>query len=102
MKEFGPRGRPTLCGRLPLNSCYTDPVERNLTITLDEQLLRDARKVAIDRNTSVNRLIRDFLVRLVREKDQQQAALADLDEIFRTMPVSIGERSWTRDDLHER
>ena len=55
-----------------------------------------------DRNTSVNRLIRDFLVRLVREKDQQQAARADLDEIFRTKPISIGERSWTRDDLHER
>jgi hypothetical protein len=77
-------------------------VSRNLSITLDEQLLRDARKVAIDPNTSVNRLIRDFLVRLVREKDRQQAALADIDEIFRTTCMRIGRRSWTREDLHER
>jgi hypothetical protein len=77
-------------------------VSRNLSITLDEQLLRDARKVAIDPNTSVNRLIRDFLVRLVREKDRQQAALADRDEIFRTTRMRIGRRSWTREGLHKR
>jgi hypothetical protein len=84
------------------NPCYTDSVSKNLTITLDEQLLRDARKIAIDRNTSVNRLIRDFLVRLVREKGRQRAALADVDEIFRTTRVRIGGRSWTREELHER
>jgi hypothetical protein len=77
-------------------------VSRNLTITLDEQLLRDARKIAIDRNTSVNRLIRDFLAGLVREQDRRQAALADVEEIFRTTRVSVGRRSWTREDLHER
>jgi hypothetical protein len=77
-------------------------VSRNLTITLDEQLLREARKIAIDRNTSVNQLIRDFLAGLVREQDRRQAALADIDEIFRTMRVSVGHRSWTREDLHER
>ena len=77
-------------------------MQRNLTLTLDEQLLRDARKLAIDRNTSVNQLVRDFLVRLVREKDQQRAALADLDEIFRTLRIQVGRHSWTREDLHER
>jgi len=77
-------------------------VSRNLTITLDEQLLRDARKLAVDRNTSVNQLIRDFLFRLVSEQNRQQAALADIEEIFRTARISIGDRSWTREDLHDR
>jgi hypothetical protein len=77
-------------------------VERNLTLALDDQLLRDARKIALDRNTSVNQLVREFLVRLVRETDHQQAALADLEEIFRTTHAEVGVRGWTRDDLHER
>ena len=75
---------------------------RNLTLTLDDDLLRAARKVAIDRNTSVNQLVRDFLAGLVREADQRQSALARLDEIFRATRVEVGRRTWKRQDLHER
>jgi hypothetical protein len=81
--------------------CYTDYV-KNLTLALDEDLLRAARKVALDKNTSVNQLVRDFLARLVNETDQQQAALARLDEFFRTNRIEVGRRTWTREDLHER
>ena len=82
--------------------CYTGYVPKNLTLTVDEELLRAARKVALDRNTSVNSLVRDFLASLVQEADQRQAALARLDEIFRTTRVEIGRRTWKRQDLHER
>ena len=82
--------------------CYTDYVAKNHTLTLDEELLRAARKVALDRNTSVNQLVRDFLARLVQETDQRQAALARLDEVFRPSRIKIGPKTWTRDDLHER
>ena len=75
---------------------------KNLTLTLDEQLLRAARKVALDRNTSVNQLVRDFLAGLVRETDQRQAALARLDEVFLENRIAVGRRTWKRDDLHAR
>lgn len=75
---------------------------RNLTLTIDEDLLRQARKLAIDRNTSVNQLVRDYLERLVKESDQREAALADIQEMFRSMRVQVGRRTWTRQDLHER
>ena len=77
-------------------------MQKNLTLTLDEDLLRAARKVALDRDTSVNQLVRDYLAQLVRETDQQQAALAGLDEIFRTSRFELGPKTWTRDELHER
>jgi hypothetical protein len=77
-------------------------VSRNLTLTLDEDLLRAARKVAIDRNTSVNQMVRDYLERVVRETDQRQTALVRLDEIFRTERIEVGRRTWKRQDLHER
>lgn len=84
------------------NQCYTDYVQRNLTLTFDEDLLRAARKVALDRNTSVNQLVRDYLAGLVRESDRQRAALASLDEIFRATRVEVGRKRWKREDLHER
>ena len=77
-------------------------MQKNLTLTLDESLLRAARKAALDRDTSVNQLVRDYLAQLVRETDQQQAALAGLDEIFRTSRFELGPKTWTRDELHER
>ena len=70
---------------------------KNLTLTLDQDLLRAARKVGLDRNSSVNQLVRSFLERLVRE-----AALAGLDEIFSTSRIQVGRRTWKREDLHNR
>lgn len=77
-------------------------MSKNLTLTLDEETLREARKVALDRNTSVNQLVRDYLARLVRETDEQAMALRRLDEIFRKKRVTVGRRTWKREDLHER
>jgi uncharacterized protein DUF6364 len=77
-------------------------VPKNLTLTLDESLLQAARKVAIERNTSVNQLVREYLARLVGETDQRTAALERLDEVFRTNRIEVGRRTWKRDDLHER
>lgn len=93
-------GRPG--GPLPRILCYTDSVSKNLTLTLDEDLLRAARKVALDRNTSVNQLVRDYLAGLVNETDRQQAALDNLERSFREDRVRVGRRTWTRQDLHER
>jgi hypothetical protein len=77
-------------------------VARKLTLSLDDDLLRAARRVALSRNTSVNQLVRDYLAGLVREADQRQFALAELDQIFRTTRVEVGRRKWKRRDLHRR
>ncbi len=77
-------------------------MQRNLTLRVEEDVLRAARKAAIDRNASVNQLVREYLVRLARESDQQREALARLEEIFRNSRIEVGRRTWTRDDLHER
>lgn len=77
-------------------------MKRNLTLTLDEDLLKAARKAALDRNTSVNQLVREYLEGLVQQGDRRKAALADIQEMFRTTKIQIGKRNWTRDDLYER
>jgi hypothetical protein len=77
-------------------------VFRNLTLTIDEELIRAARKVALDRNTSVNNLVRAFLETLVAESGEQRAAMIQIEELFRCKPFVIGKKNWTRADLHER
>ncbi len=77
-------------------------MSKNLTLTIDEELLRSARKLALDRNTSVNSMVRDYLVKLVAEAGTRQAARADLAQLFQEKPYIMGENTWTRSELHER
>jgi hypothetical protein len=78
-------------------------VAKNLTLTIDDDVLRKARKIALDRDTSVNQLVREYLFKLIQdEKVKKASSLAELEEIFRASRVSLGGRTWTRDELHER
>jgi hypothetical protein len=77
-------------------------VPRNLTLTIDEELIRSARKVALDRNTSVNNLVRGFLETLVAESGEQRAAMIQIEDLFRQKPFTIGRKNWTRAELRER
>ena len=77
-------------------------MKRNLTIRLDENLLKAARRIAQENNTSVNQLIREHLEVLARQADPRRAALAEITEIFRTSRAQVGPITWTRDDLYER
>lgn len=77
-------------------------MSKNITLTIDEELIRAARKVALDQNTSVNNLVRGFLESLVKESGEQADAVQRVEEFFRTKPFLAGRKTWTRADLHER
>ena len=75
-------------------------MSKNLTLTIDEELIRAARKVALDRNTSVNNLVRSFLETLVAESGEQRSAMIVMEELFRDKPFAVGKRNWTRTEVH--
>jgi len=75
---------------------------QNLTLVIEEDLLLEARKVALDRSTSVNEMVREYLATLVKERGRKRLARAKLKETFRTGLVEAGDRTWTRDSLYER
>jgi hypothetical protein len=77
-------------------------VQKNLTLTIDEEILRSARKLALDRKTSVNQMVREYLTGLVSESSRTQAALARFDELVKNSKAEVGEITWTRDDLYDR
>ena len=91
-----------LLSRDTQNPCYTDPVKQNLTITLDSELLKAARKVALDRDTSVNQLVRNYLEQLIDATDQHTENVKKLREIFRTSKARLGKITWKREDLYDR
>jgi hypothetical protein len=75
---------------------------QNLTLVVEGDLLLAARKVALDRRTSVNQLVREHLAALVAEQGQRRLAKARLKKAFETGLVEVGERKWSRDDLYDR
>ncbi len=79
-----------------------EKIRQNVTLVVEEYLLLAARKVALDRRTSVNQLVREFLVALVEEPSRKRLAQARLRKAFQTGLVEVGDRKWSRDDLYDR
>lgn len=76
----------------------------NLTLAVDGDILREARKIAVDEDTSVSALIRDFLADLVeshrtRKSEQVERELFGFADAH---PFRMGKKTWTREELHER
>ncbi len=75
---------------------------KNVTIALDEQLVREARKIAADRSTTLNAMIREFLEELARRESRAAKARRRIVELCRETRAEVGPRTWSRDELHER
>jgi Family of unknown function (DUF6364) len=73
----------------------------NLTLSLEDSLLQQAREAALRDRTSVNALVRDYLTQYVNAKRRRLDAIDALDAIA-ARSNSLSEMSWSRDDLHER
>lgn len=73
----------------------------NLTLSLEADLLQRARETAVRERTSVNALVRDFLLRYVEARSRRLEALEALDALA-ARSNSRSMDSWTREDLHER
>ena len=75
----------------------------NLTVSIDEDVLRKARIRALEHKTSVNAIVRDYLERYAGV-GPTAAALAGFLELAGASHASSGRdgRSWTREEIHER
>jgi plasmid stability protein len=74
----------------------------NLTITLDDELLKKARVKAAELETSVNAVLRDYLEGWAGVKEARKRAIDDFLEGSKNSKASSGGRKWTRDELYER
>lgn len=77
----------------------------NLTISVDEEVLKRARIRALEENTSVNAVLGGFLNEYEGLREMRERRLAALDRLLSIAdahPIDRGDERWSRDELHER
>ena len=76
-------------------------VYMNVTLSIDDEVIQEARRRAEVMGTSVNQLVREYLGQLVGKNDPN----ADATEFERLSHITQGDsRGWkfNREELHER
>jgi plasmid stability protein len=75
----------------------------NLTVTVDDRILKKARIRALENGTSVNAVVGDYLQRYAG-LSQTESALAEFVELASKSAASSGPegRTWRREDLYDR
>lgn len=74
----------------------------NLTITVEDEVLKRARIRALEENTSVNAILREYLESYAGVKARRRDALEHLLRLSRRGDGGRGGARWTRDELHGR
>ncbi len=77
----------------------------NITLSIDDDLVKEVRKIAVERDTTLTGLVRAYLRQLAAEhaiSGRKRRELEALDESFNLLRVNIGKRTWKRQDLYER
>lgn len=78
-------------------------MNKNITMSMNIELLKKAKKIAIEKNTTVSSLIRNYLQQLVeREELHRNQAAAELESLFNAAGAHVGIKNWSREDLYER
>lgn len=75
-------------------------MKRNLTIQLDDDLIRRAKVIAAERGTSVSSLVTQQITELIHARDRYIRARESALEMM-SVATDRGGRRWTRDELYE-
>lgn len=82
---------------------YTYTVDmKNITLSVDEDVLAAVRRHAAERNSTVNALVREYLTALAAHQDRAKRARARLRQLSAPSQGRLGRRTWTREELHDR
>lgn len=75
---------------------------KNITLSVDVEVLAAVRRYAADRNATVNAIVRDFLTRIAERHDRAGKARKRIQQLSEQSEARIGSQKWTRDEQHER
>lgn len=76
---------------------------KNITLALDEDVLAKVRRIASNKDTTVNALVREYLSRLADQDDKAKTARERLVELARRSTWDPGpDWKWNREELYDR
>ncbi len=75
----------------------------NITLSVDDEIIKKVRKIAIDKNTTLTAMVRQFLTSVAAlDAQEKNNALNNLQGSFNNLSIDMGRRKWSRENLHER
>ena len=78
----------------------------NITLTLDDKLVKEVRKIAVEQDTTLTGLVRAYLENVAAEhgSERKRRDLERLNETFDRFQTrsDYGKRAWRREDLYDR
>ena len=75
----------------------------NITLSIDDHVVRTVRKIAFNKNTTLTAMVRSYLESLAeRDRLEREQAVRKLEDSVRRLSRPMGPHDWTRQDLHER
>jgi hypothetical protein len=80
-------------------------VYMNVTLSLEDDLVKNLRRIAVDRDTTLTAMIRDYLEKVAAEDaavGRRRREREALERSFMTLQVKVGKRTWKRADLYAR
>jgi hypothetical protein len=75
---------------------------KNITLSVDDEVLAAVRRYASERNTTVNALVREHLTRLATQNDRVAKARLRLKQLSEEATMDLGGWKWNREELYER
>ena len=73
----------------------------NVTLSIDDRLVKRARKLAANEGTSLNQMIRNLLEE-VTAASSTEVLLDELETLWAEDAGDSGGRTWRREDLYDR
>lgn len=75
----------------------------NITLSVDDTVIRKVRRIAVDKNTTLTAMVRDYLSSVAaQDAATRDQGANELRESFGRYSVDMGQHTWTREELHER
>ena len=75
---------------------------RNITLSVEESVLKEVRRIAVEQDTTVNGLVRRYLHEIAGQEKRRAKARRDLLRLLPKMRAKVGRIDWTREELHAR
>ena len=77
----------------------------NITLSIEDELVKRARKIAVERDTTLTAMVREYLEQIANEDaafGRQRRERDALEQTFRDLEFRVGKHTWKRGDLYER
>ena|SRR5215472_3459507 len=77
----------------------------NVTLSLDDKLVKEVRKIAVEQDTTLSGLVRAYLEQLAQDhasSGRRRRERETLEHSFSQFQFKVGKRTWKREDLYAR